>query len=73
MESGSRELVWTGSVLLANGGRKRRFKVKCEICGTPYKSYYPEFREIEQQCTCPPQEQKDAQIFEIGEAGDCGD
>jgi hypothetical protein len=26
--------------------------MKCQICGTPYKFYYPDFREIEQQCTC---------------------
>lgn len=32
--------------------------MKCEICGIPYKSYYPESREVEQQCTCCAKQQK---------------
>lgn len=26
--------------------------MKCEICGTPLRVYYPEFRAIEYQCDC---------------------
>ena len=26
--------------------------MKCDKCGTSYKSYYPDFRECEKQCNC---------------------
>lgn len=39
---------------IENNKRKDSDKeyMKCEICGIAYKSYYPDFREIEERCNC---------------------
>lgn len=37
--------------------------MECDICGTPYKVYYPEFREVEPQCDCELFEEEDEGYF----------